>query len=184
MELISLCCAELLLYSAQLYSFTWVLVVHLLLVLLLAVYPGLNLLSVQVCLWWQADRERCSQQLWRQPLAKAGGGDAGRVCSILSQIKDWGLRAGVVVVCGSITECVRLCLSVHVGGQMQQSLQRLTFPSFRGPQLQVIPCATVGIKISSRDPTLLLLGADKPPTCGKIQRLRVYNKHVTQCIEE
>lgn len=125
-------------------------------------------------------------QAWCQLVAWSGSGKVG--ASLLRFVPDQrGLRIRVVSVCGCITERVRLCFSMYFGGQRQEKLQWLTFPSFRGTQFQIIPCATVWVEIGSRDPTLLLCSADKPPTCGKIQRLKITRprmiyKHATECI--
>lgn len=148
----------------------WNIEVWSLLALLLDVYPGLNLHSVLMCLWWQADRVTCSpgpasvvsvdQQRWGFLFLFCHG----------SKTEDWGQKW---FLCVGTVEWVRLCLHVQtcVGGQRLKRLQLLTFPNFRGTQLQVIPCVTVRVEIGSRDPALLLCSADKPPTYGNIQRL-------------
>lgn len=127
-------------------------------------------------------------QAWCQPVAWSSSGKVGT--SLLRFVPDQrGLRIRVVSVCGCITERVRLCFSMYFGGQRQEKLQWLTFPGFRGTQFQIIPCATVWVEIGSRDPTLLLCSADKPPTCGKIRRLKITRskmiyKHATECITQ
>lgn len=93
---------------------------------------------------------------------------SGWVCSILSHFVTDQRRKieGRGGNCMWVLNTVCLCVA-GVGGQRQESFQRLTFPSFWGAKLQVIPCTTVGVQVGCGDPPLLLCGADKPPACER-----------------
>lgn len=116
------------------------------------VSPGTSLLFThiwiytEVCLWWQADRERPSQ---RRGLSCQHGLAAVRRGKVFPTFVTDQTEA---VGCVGAWQRTGLCVP--------------TFSGFGGAQLQVVPSATVGVEIGGGDPTLFLCGADEPPTCS------------------